>query len=56
MVDISQERLNKTIIRAPFPGLVAARMVETGQTIGAGQPVMNIVDLDPIRIKISLSE
>ncbi|MBW2363956.1 MAG: efflux RND transporter periplasmic adaptor subunit [Deltaproteobacteria bacterium] len=56
MVDIAQERLKKTIIRAPFPGLVAARMVEVGQTIGAGQPAMNIIDLDPIRIKISLSE
>lgn len=56
MVDIAQERLNKTIIRAPFQGLVAVRMVEIGQTIGAGQPVMTIVVLDPIRIKISLSE
>jgi len=56
MVDIAQERLKKTIIRAPFPGHVAARMVEVGQTIGAGQPVMSIVDLDPMRIKISLSE
>lgn len=56
MVDIAQERLKKTIIRAPFPGLVAARMVEVGQTIGAGQPVMNIIDLELMRIKISLSE
>jgi RND family efflux transporter MFP subunit len=56
MVDIAQERLKKTVIRAPFPGLVAARMVEVGQTVGAGQPVMSIVDLDPMRIKISLSE
>jgi len=56
MVDIARERLKKTIIRAPFPGLVAARMIEMGQTIGAGQPVMNIIDLDPMRIKISLSE
>ncbi|MBW1984567.1 MAG: efflux RND transporter periplasmic adaptor subunit [Deltaproteobacteria bacterium] len=56
MVDIAQERLKKTVIRAPFPGLVAARMVEVGQTIGAGQPVMNIIDLDLMRIKISLSE
>jgi len=56
MVDIARERLNKTTIRAPFSGRVANRMVEVGQTVGPGQPVMSIVDLDPMRVRIGLSE
>ena len=56
LVDIARERLNKTWISAPFPGLIASRMVEKGQTVGVGQPVMTLVDLDPMRVKVYLTE
>lgn len=56
MVDIAEERLKKTEITAPFSGLIASRMVERGQTVGVGQPLITLIDLDPIRVRIYLSE
>ena len=56
LVDIARERLNKTQISAPFSGLIASRKVEKGQTVGIGQPVMTLVDLDPIRVKVYIPE
>jgi len=56
LVDIARERLNKTQISAPFSGFIASRKVEIGQTVGIGQPVMTLVDLDPVRVKVYISE
>lgn len=56
LVDIAKAQLVKTRIRSPFDGHIAARMIETGQLIGAGQPLMKIIESDPIRIKIWLPE
>jgi RND family efflux transporter MFP subunit len=56
MVDIARERLDKTRIRSPFDGLIAGRMIEVGQTLGAGQPVLTLVDLSSMRVQIHLPE
>ncbi len=56
LVDIAEERLDKTRITAPFKGHVAARQVEEGQALAPGQPVMNVVDLSAIRVKFNLAE
>ena len=56
MVDIAKAQLSKTRIRSPFDGHAAARMIEIGQMIGAGQPLMKIIDSDPMRVRIWLSE
>ena len=56
MVDINQRRLEKTVIRAPFEGLVAHRMVEIGQNINIGDPVMTIADMAHMRVKIFVNE
>ncbi len=56
LVDIAKTQLSKTRIRAPFNGQIAARMIETGQLISAGQALMKIIDPNPMRVKIWLSE
>ena len=56
LVDIAKAQLVKTQIRSPFDGHTAMRMIETGQLIGAGQPLMKIVESDPIRVSIWLPE
>ena len=56
LVDIAKAQLVKTRIRSPFDGHAAARMIETGQLVGVGQPLMKIVESDPIRVKIWLPE
>lgn len=55
-VEIARERLEKTSIRAPFSGMVAGRLIEKGQWIAAGMPVMNILDLSKVRAKVFLTE
>jgi len=56
MVDINQRRLDKTVIKAPFDGLVVQRLVEIGQNINIGDPVMAIADMARMRVKISVNE
>ncbi len=56
LVDIAKSQLSKTRIRSPFNGQVAVRMVEIGQLIGAGQALMKVVDPNPMRVNIWLSE
>lgn len=55
-VAIARERLGKTMIRAPFDGVVASRDIEVGQWIAPGSPVMTILDLQRIRMKVYLVE
>ncbi len=55
-VDINQRRLDKTVIKAPFGGLVTVRMVEKGQNINIGEPVMAIADMQSMRVKIHANE
>ncbi len=56
LVDIAKAQLVKTQISSPFDGHTAVRMIETGQLIGVGQPLMKIVESDPIRVSIWLPE
>lgn len=36
----AREQLDHTVIKAPFAGVVTARHVELGETVGVGQPLM----------------
>jgi RND family efflux transporter MFP subunit len=56
VVDINQRRLDKSTIKAPFGGLVTRRLVETGQNINIGDPVMAIADMLNMRVKIHVNE
>jgi RND family efflux transporter MFP subunit len=56
VIDIAKERLNKTKINAPFNGLISIRTVEIGQTVGPGQPLMTLADLNTMRIRVYLTE
>jgi RND family efflux transporter MFP subunit len=55
-VDINQRRLDKSTIKAPFEGLVTRRLVEMGQNINVGDPVMAIADMLSMRVKIHVNE
>jgi RND family efflux transporter MFP subunit len=56
MADINQRRLEKTVIKAPFDSLVTNRLVEMGQNINIGDPVMAIADMGHMRVKIHVNE
>ncbi len=44
-----------THVEAPIAGVVARRLVDLGDTIGPGAPLLDIVDLAQIRVRIGLS-
>lgn len=52
----SAETLARHTIRAPFDGIINARMVDIGDAINVNQPVAQIVDLEQLRIEFFVSE
>ncbi|HEY7182404.1 MAG TPA: efflux RND transporter periplasmic adaptor subunit, partial [Blastocatellia bacterium] len=55
-LNLANKRLRDTLIRAPFAGHVKAREVTTGQYLKVQTPVMTIVNVDPLRARLSVPE
>ena len=55
-VDMARQRLNKTVIAAPFDGHVTRRFVQLGQNVAVGEPVMGIADMQTMRVRIHINE
>ena len=51
-----EAQLNKTVVRAPFNGVLGLRQVSEGGVISTGEIIANIVNLDPIKIEFSIPE
>lgn len=51
-----EERLAKTMVRAPFAGVVEERMVDVGATMSPGSVIARLVDLDPIKVLAGVPE
>ncbi len=49
-------RLDATVIRAPFEGVLDSRDIELGSMIMPGTPVARVVDLDPVRVRGGVPE
>jgi multidrug efflux system membrane fusion protein len=48
--------IERTVIRAPFDGIVEDRMVEVGDYLGIGDPIALMIDLDPLIAVARVSE
>jgi membrane fusion protein, multidrug efflux system len=55
-LNLAHKRLRDTQIRAPFAGYVKAREVTMGQYLKIQTPVMTIVNVDPLRARLSVPE
>ena len=55
-VNEAEAQLNKKIIRAPFDGTLGIRMVDQGEYVPTGTPIVEINMLDPIYVDYTLSE
>jgi membrane fusion protein (multidrug efflux system) len=55
-VNEAEAQLNKKVIRAPFDGKLGIRMVDQGQYIATGTPIVEINMLNPIYVDYTLSE
>ena len=54
--DMTQKTLTDSVIRAPFAGVVAERMVEPGEYVKADSPVARVVDLATLRLVLNVPE
>lgn len=55
-VSEQQAQLNKKIIRAPFDGKLGLRLVDLGQYLAVGTPIVGINTVDPILVQYTLPE
>lgn len=44
------------IVRAPFEGVVSEKMVSPGEWVMPGKPLFTLVDDDPLKVELSISE
>ncbi|MGA8205431.1 MAG: efflux RND transporter periplasmic adaptor subunit [Woeseiaceae bacterium] len=52
----SEARLSKKVVKAPFDGFVGLRRINIGDYAQVGQELVDIVQLDPLRVDFSLPE
>lgn len=52
----AEMRIARATVRAPFAGRVANLKVAAGEHVSAGTELMTIVDLDPIKVEVSVLE
>jgi membrane fusion protein, multidrug efflux system len=55
-LDQLQERLARTVIRAPFAGVLDERHVDVGAMVNPGEAVGRLVDLSPIKVVAGVPE
>lgn len=53
---VAQRALRDASVTAPFAGFVAQRRVSRGEFVNAGQPLFELVALDPIEVELHLPE
>jgi multidrug efflux pump subunit AcrA (membrane-fusion protein) len=52
----AQKRLEDTRLRAPISGFVGMRRIDVGDTVGAGIPVIAVLDLNPVKVRVAIPE
>ncbi len=55
-LDLARARLERTEIASPFAGVIGIRRVSPGDYIMAGQEIVNLEAIDPIKVNFGLPE
>jgi len=55
-VSLAHKSLADTTVRAPFTGLVAERLVSTGDYVTKGMKVATVVRVNPLRVQLTIPE
>jgi membrane fusion protein, multidrug efflux system len=55
-VALAQARLQKTVIRAPLSGVIGLRSVSVGAYVTPGQRIVELADVDPLKVDFRLPE
>ncbi|NUO19705.1 efflux RND transporter periplasmic adaptor subunit [bacterium] len=52
----ARKSFDDATIRAPFSGVITSKLTEVGQMIDRGQPAFQIVDMEQLKLQVSVSE
>lgn len=52
----AKQRLEYTVVRAPYAGIVTQRHVELGETVTPGQPLLSGLSLERLRVVVDLPQ
>jgi len=55
-VDLARKSAADTVVRAPFSGIVAERLIGTGDYVSKGMKVATVVRIDPVRVELTVPE
>ncbi|TDJ22148.1 MAG: efflux RND transporter periplasmic adaptor subunit [Gammaproteobacteria bacterium] len=55
-LQLAQARLAKTLLRAPFDGIIGLRHVSIGDYVDSGDDLVGLVELDPIKVDFRIGE
>lgn len=55
-VELLEDRRRKYTIRAPFEGYVVAKHTEVGAWIQTGDPIVEVIQIDPVQITVAVPE
>lgn len=55
-MDAAEERLSNTTISSPSQAIVVNKMVEEGELVGPGTPVVQIMDLSKVKVETGIPE
>jgi membrane fusion protein (multidrug efflux system) len=55
-VALARKALEDTVVRAPFAGIVAERLVSVGDFVTTGTKVAAVVRIDPLRVQLTVPE
>ena len=53
---IARLNLDRSRVRAPFDGAVAARLASAGDYLAVGAPIVRLVQTDPLRLRLEVPE
>jgi membrane fusion protein, multidrug efflux system len=53
---LTKQQLADTIIYAPLEGVVQEKKASVGEYLGAGAPIVDIVRIDPLRLRVDVPE
>ena len=52
----AEENLNRTVLRAPFDGVVKAENVDIGQFASRGQPIATLYASDTVEVRLPIAD
>lgn len=55
-LDIARRQLEETRLLAPFDGVVQARLAGPGEFLNVGDPVVTLIQVDPLRLRLEITE